>query len=112
MMVRQFYNHDGEVVAISEHVDFTDILIEDGWAASVLSKTECESERITEWINRGNGYDSSGIIYVVAGNSGCKHPQANHGVTYVRREHDVYILDSNEKTASPCLSANGSIDTV
>jgi hypothetical protein len=57
-------------VAISEHVDFTDILIEDGWAASVLSKTECESERITEWINRGNGYDSSGIIYVVAGNSG------------------------------------------
>jgi hypothetical protein len=28
----------------SEHVDFTDILIEDGWAASVLSKTECESE--------------------------------------------------------------------
>jgi hypothetical protein len=33
-----------EVVAISEHVDFTDILIEDGWAASVLSKTECREE--------------------------------------------------------------------
>jgi hypothetical protein len=102
MMVRQFYNHDGsEVVAISEHVDFTDILIEDGWAASVLSKTECESERITEWINRGNGYDSSGIIYVVAGKLRHKHPQANHGVTYVRREHNVYILDSNEEDGFP-----------
>lgn len=102
MMSRQFYDHDGsEVVAISEYVDFTNILIEDGWAASVQSNTKCESARITEWINRGNGYDSSGLIYVAIGKLQNTYPRANHVATYVRRNEDMYILDSNQEEGFP-----------